>query len=95
MPLIFNAKLSYLESHEHMGVARVSCHGGCSCETHQLDGHTGGTVAGVSNTSAWAVDVFTLHGASRDCKIRLEVLDLTSSGEHKFKVNGLIIVHNA
>lgn len=33
-----NIWLSYLRSYEHMGVARVECRSGCSCDSSRLDG---------------------------------------------------------
>ncbi len=31
--------LAYLRSYRHMGVARVTCGNGCSCEARDVDGH--------------------------------------------------------
>ena len=83
------AHLVYLQSYEHMGVVRISCDAGCSCQPLVIDAH---------NTDR--LDSFELvasplqlnvSGNSKNCVLGAEVLPKTSSGEHKFKITALIV----
>ena len=90
-------KLEYLVSYERMGIARLHCSGGCSCEPQTIDAHQLGEVRNVSIFTQYAFRVQAggraANGkrASRDCELALRVLAQTSSGGHKFKVRSLSI----
>ncbi|PRW61115.1 hypothetical protein C2E21_0584 [Chlorella sorokiniana] len=78
------AVLAYLVSYEHMGQAEVSCVSGCNCTTYKLDGHI---TERVSQTSMQTMEL----SRAEKCRLRITILNETSSGEHKVKVMGLII----
>lgn len=87
--------LSYLQSYEHMGVARAACEGACSCASVELDGHS------AAHRISYTVST-TLSNVSLDrarlragwpCVLRLEVLARSSSGGggHRFKLMQVVV----
>jgi len=87
--------VAYLTSYEHMGRARFSCASGCTCAPSEADAHH------ADRTSVSATAVLPVRSVIADdddggggggagglarCVLRVEVLEGTSSGEHKFKV---------
>jgi hypothetical protein len=90
--------LQYLRSWSGHGAARVSCHGGCACETRVLESFQPGT------TSVDGISRFDVHrlpkatggdaaGGTRDepCALRVVVLNQTLTGAHRFKITRLIV----
>ena len=99
--------LEYLTSYEGMGAVSLRCLSGCACPTQTIDAHRaaggGGSVqpaaaATTSDGDAGArVSVYTTHafsvvGAVGACVLQLQVLNVTSSGGHKFKVRSLTVM---
>ena len=93
--------LQYLVSWRWMGVARIRCNSGCTCDEQDLDAHR-------IHRDQSNVTVFTEHrfelaadapGGSSEaqtaCGLSLSVLPETSSGGHVFKVRDLVIFTNA
>ncbi|GFR48090.1 hypothetical protein Agub_g9777 [Astrephomene gubernaculifera] len=78
----------YLRSYVHMGIAEFSCVSGCNCSSRRVDGHH---APHVSQLYMAPLEV----SQSRQCEIQATVLPETSSGEHKFKVAGLVISESA
>ena len=92
-----DVRLLHLISYEHMGVARVSCLAGCTCESTIIDAHR---IDRRRNVSIYVEKVlpvtFTVHDPmaaarrphhgqrSPRCKLALRVLQRTSSGEHRW-----------
>ncbi|KAL4853770.1 Cell cycle and apoptosis regulator protein 2 [Chlorella vulgaris] len=78
--------VAFLKSYQHMGWFEVVCEGGCSCEPLKRSGHL-----------QQEFNVSQLHlghmfvTVSEACKLRMTVLNETESGEHKFKLIGLIV----
>ena len=87
--------VGFLRSYEHMGRARVSCSGACSCASDVIDGHD--IKDGVSVTDVRRVGLRPNRRAGADstleacCRVRLQIGTGTSSGEHKFKVMSLLL----
>lgn len=71
-----------LKSYEHMGVANITCVN-CDCEAQRVDAHVS------ENWSQGLIEQVVASQAA-DCVVRLTVLPDTSSGEHKFKVMGIM-----
>ncbi|GIM03448.1 hypothetical protein Vretimale_8227 [Volvox reticuliferus] len=80
--------VQHLKSYEHMGVAEFRCISGCQCEPHQEDAHI---AQRVSQLYVFRMDVTQ----SAACDVEVEVLPATTSGEHKFKVAGVVIEEGA
>ncbi|EFJ52634.1 hypothetical protein VOLCADRAFT_85814 [Volvox carteri f. nagariensis] len=78
----------HLRSYEHMGVAEVSCVSGCSCDPVEIDAHIKERVSQVYMSRL-------VVSQSRECVLEVKVTDKTSSGEHKFKVSGLVLAEKA
>jgi len=74
-----------LQSYEHMGTVRLTCVAGCSCSPVEVDCHW--EKRGSTETLHFLSDV-TPH---TECRVRVEVLEATSSGEHKAKIVGVVI----
>ena len=74
-------KIFYLTSYERMGMARVSCEGGCECRPRTLDGHT------VRRESVVHVARMGVS-QSENCTLRVEIAAETRDpkGGHKFKI---------
>jgi hypothetical protein len=83
-----NVMLAYLKSYEHMGVARVACRSGCTCDPpeQEVDAHHA-----IRTSTVYLVRVLASQSAA--CEIAVTVLDRSSSpgGEHKFKVSGVMM----
>lgn len=82
LPLVTGAARSFstnIQSYEHMGKALFSCVSGCTCSNVTVDGHHK-----VPASVSAAVHVGITP--ARSCVVQSEVLEETSSGEHKFKV---------
>lgn len=74
----------YLISYEHMGVARLWCER-CECAPVELDALAPGSRVSVMTTHEMRVS------PHRRCALHLLVLNKTSSGEHKFKIERLLV----
>ena len=81
-------KLRYMTSYEAMGIARVSCVGGCVCDAEDIDAHRGASHSQRS-VSVWESREVRLRLQAAHCTLRLRVLPRTSSGGHKFKLGAL------
>ena len=97
--------LTYLTSWKHMGIANMSCVQGCRCEDSIIEGHD--KVVEHSIPRIKEVHFFPAtnqkHFNGSDstagnitnatCVIRVKITNATSSGEHKFKVIQLSVMH--
>jgi hypothetical protein len=79
--------LAYLLSYEHMGRARVSCSGACSCDA-VIDAHN--VLSRTSVTAVQRIFVRQDDDAGGCCYLTLTVLPQTSSGQTKFKLLSLL-----
>ena len=79
--------LAYLLSYEHMGRARVSCSGACSCDAI-IDAHN--VLSRTSVTAVQRIFVRQDDDAAGCCYLTLTVLPQTSSGQTKFKLLSLL-----
>ena len=82
--------LVYLQSYEHMGIASFSCHHRCSCNRQFIDAHSTARVS--LETVAPPMEVklsppLSLH----HCVLRARIVPNSTSGEHKFKITGLVV----
>ena len=75
--------LQHLTSFEHMGRVRATC-ASCLCVPREIDAHT---ALHVSTTAVHSLRV-TPHS---ECELSLTVLNATSSGEHKWKLERLLL----
>jgi hypothetical protein len=71
--------VTFLKSYEHMGRATVTCVSGCSCDVSEIEAHHD------DKTSISGLHAFPVT-QSKNCRFKIQVLEGTSSGEHKFKV---------
>ncbi|KAG2495310.1 hypothetical protein HYH03_006582 [Edaphochlamys debaryana] len=78
----------HLKSYEHMGRAEIRCVWGCTCTPVEVDAHI---QKRWSQTYLQRLDV----SQSAECLLAITVLPGTSSGEHKFKVSGLVVADDA
>ncbi|KAG2485763.1 hypothetical protein HYH03_015477 [Edaphochlamys debaryana] len=74
----------HLRSYEGMGWARFSCASGCVCGAVEVDAHI---TERVSQTYQLRLDVTPAEA----CEVRVEVLERSSSGGHRFKVSGVVV----
>ena len=82
--------LVYLRSYEHMGIASFSCHHRCSCNTQIVDAHNLERVS--LETVAPPLEVrLSPHSSLWSCIVQARILSNSNSGEHKFKLTGLIV----
>ena len=84
-------RVSYLSSYEGMGQALVRCSRGCACEASRvIDAHR---AAGMRQrqVSVWSTTVFDVEMRGRRCGLRVEVMNTTSSGGFKFKIDELVL----
>jgi hypothetical protein len=72
--------LTFLRSYEHMGKVHISCPGGCACIDTEIDAHH------EDKTSISNLFVVPVTQAKK-CRLKIEIIEGTSSGEHKFKVS--------
>jgi hypothetical protein len=83
-----NVMLAYLKSYEHMGVARVVCRSGCTCEPaeQEVDAHHE-----IKTSTVYLARVLATQSPA--CEIAVTVLEKSSSpgSEHKFKVSGVMM----
>ena len=87
------AHLVYLQSYEHMGVARVSCVDGCACESTEVDAHVPGGKFSVFKAKTFHATRRALPpsaAAQCGCKVEVTILPRSGSGEHKFKILSLM-----
>ena len=76
--------ISHLKSYEHMGRFRVECNETCKCDPLEVEGH-------------WTHDVslywlFSFQVTEHaNCLVTFTVIEGTSSGEHKAKINGWML----
>ena len=84
-----HASLRYLTSHEHMGIVRLECVQNCSCAPLHLDAHR--NYGSQRNMSIFEAADFNITGESKECTLHLQVLPETTSGQHKFKVNQIVL----
>ena len=90
--------LSYLASHEHMGRVQLRCKGQCTCKPQFIDAHV---ASDVRNSSVYLLIAFEVTlpllsspeaPDSREvCEVEARVLPQTSSGEHKFKLQQVMV----
>ena len=89
--------VGFLRSYEHMGRARVSCSGACTCAPDVIDGHDIKDGVSVTDVRRIALRPSRRGGAALApsaapcCSVRLEIASSSSSGEHKFKVMSLLL----
>lgn len=76
--------LVFLQSYEHMGTANVSCVSGCTCTSITIDAHRKNQV---SLPGLAQLEAVSQHPR---CVLRVTVGSNSSSGQHKFKVLGVI-----
>ncbi|GFR47718.1 hypothetical protein Agub_g9472 [Astrephomene gubernaculifera] len=74
----------HLRSYQHMGVAEFSCVSGCTCERQEVDAH-------IAEHISQTYLVSLLVSQSAACEVAVRVLPRTTSGEHKFKISGVVI----
>jgi hypothetical protein len=79
-----NLLLAYLKSYEHMGIAEVACMSGCQCRPRLVDAHQ---TQKESTTHLHNV----LLSQHANCTVNVTVRNSTNSGEHKFKISGMIM----
>lgn len=77
--------LAYLRSYEHMGKFSVECISGCSCDGMKLNGHW------TEHKSVTEIEIFPVSQHA-ECEIRVKVLNGSSSGEHKVKLLGVMVM---
>lgn len=81
-------QIAHLRSYKHMGWAEVTCERGCECAPTRFNGHAPDRKS-----------LLVLHrlyaSQSPDCRLAVEVLGDTDSGEHKVKVAGAIVSDQA
>eukprot|EP00887_Chlorella_sp_A99_P000470 scaffold17.g470.t1 len=77
--------LGHLASYTGMGQARVECLSGCACNASTLDGHW---QKSASLQVMHAIQV-TEHPK---CRMRVTILDSSSSGGHKVKLTALVVL---
>uniref|UniRef100_A0A7S3S018 SGNH hydrolase-type esterase domain-containing protein n=2 Tax=Emiliania huxleyi TaxID=2903 RepID=A0A7S3S018_EMIHU len=92
----FTVLLGHLVSYEHMGIARVTCEGECSCPAEEVDAFVKGGQFSVFKAKvlelarARAPAAKPPPRAGCGCQLRLEILPKSGSGEFKFKVLSLM-----
>ena len=74
--------VAHLTSYEQMGIARVTCEGGCACAPYTIDAHV---IDPTRNVSIVREAVFRVTAAS-ECVLRFTLSDVSSSGGHKWKL---------
>lgn len=80
--------ISFLRSYENMGMARVACDAGCTCDPTVINGH-------------WPVHhselgIHTFRASQhQDCEISITILEETKSGGHKCKLSGVMVNEEA
>ena len=85
-------QLTYLTSYNQMGIAEVTCEGGCSCAAQRVDAHQTSPTRNVSvvRTSSFEVS------AAAACVLRFVVLEESSSGGgHKWKLTQVAVTPTA
>ncbi|GLI65991.1 hypothetical protein VaNZ11_009684 [Volvox africanus] len=80
--------LHHLRSYEHMGIAAISCISGCSCPAVEVNAH-------ITEKVSQLYMARLVISQSKDCIVEVKVSSSTSSGEHKFKVSGLVVAERA
>ena len=86
-------RISYLTSYEYMGKAILSCERRCTCTPLTLDAHRASGIGTTErNSSIFASRWFPARVSATPCSLRLTVLQQTSSGGHKFKVNQISVM---
>lgn len=76
--------LHYMRSYERMGTAKVTCVSGCQCDPVMVDAHHTERVTQVYLAQL----VVSQH---RECELQVKVESGTMSGQHKFKVSGIVV----
>lgn len=66
--------ISFLQSYEHMGMARVQCDSGCTCRPSTMNGHTG------HHTSMLAMHSF-LATQHAECVVSITILPVRGGSE--------------
>ncbi|WIA28011.1 hypothetical protein OEZ86_010599 [Tetradesmus obliquus] len=79
-----NVMLSYLRSYENMGSAWIFCLAGCKCASQTINAHHT-----LRQSTVFLARLLPTEHA--ECVIGVKVLRNTTSGKHKFKVNGLMM----
>ena len=80
--------IAFLSSFEQMGIVSLGCFSGCSCDVQRINAHRGSLVR---NASIFERHNFEVKGASSSCLLRIQVLNETDSGSHKFKVKTVTV----
>ena len=80
--------LIFLRSYAHMGMAHVACVGACRCAPGVIDAHN---AERVSLEAVAPPLVVSYADGLHSCALRLTIASNTSSGEHKFKLTGLVL----
>lgn len=76
--------LLFLRSWRGMGRALLECSQGCVCEAKELEGHW--------DRQATLTDLHTLQVTPHPkCRLRVTLLEGSSSGEHMFSVSGVVV----
>ncbi|GLC64085.1 hypothetical protein PLESTF_000116500 [Pleodorina starrii] len=76
--------LQYLKSYEHMGIASIRCTSGCNCKDAEVDAH-------IPEHGSGTYQMRLMVSQSEACELTTTVSERTSSGQHKFKVSGVVI----
>ena len=88
-----SAGLTYLSSYGSMGIAAISCEGGCTCERTEIDASRGAS-SKQQDVSLWneaGVGSVAMRASERSCDLAVTVLNRTTSGGHKFKLRGVTL----
>lgn len=77
-----------MKSYEHMGMANVTCSGGCACEEATIDSWH----KPQSSQEFWAYIPATRLVGSSVCRLRVESIEATHSGEHKTRLSSALVM---
>lgn len=85
--------IEHLVSYEGMGRVAVRCGGSCSCEEHIIDAHR---IDEMRNSSIFVstpvrARAHSSDSSSQPCELRFTLLQGSSSGQHKFKLRGIVV----
>ena len=80
-------QFEFLQSYEHMGRVRIRCADGCTCDDATIDAHSAATRESTHRVYCLPVT------QARRCRVTLTVLPSTSSGEHKWLLHELHVLH--
>jgi hypothetical protein len=86
------ARLHYLASYHDQGILSVRCWQGCACAEQTIDGYRSNAEG--RNESTFEEHTWSIVGRTTSCRLRLRVLNQTSSGGHYFKLRTLMVSSN-